>query len=348
MTRDVAVALCSLGIPGINNVLIISFYWDIHYNAIPDAVLQALEYAKDRNLEIIMMADTNAKNTIWNSTTTNPRGTLLEDTLLEYDMAVVNQGDTATFVRVNCATFIDVTAMTPRLAAFLSDWYVDPEFAHSDHRVITFKIQKTRQIPTLTRSQRKTDWDKYRMDLATAFSESDLIDINDINTIDDIELALDKFYTILNSVNDKHCKLKPTRSTPIINKWWTSELNDLSDKTKAAFDRYKRRRTDECREEYNALATEFKYAVKKARERSFQSFVSETSNLSGMATLSRILRKPKGQEIGLLQDSEGRLTDSPEATCQVLLDHAFKESSPTTNRQMDTILQNVREHVQGS
>ena len=169
----------------------------------------------------------------------------------------------------------------------------------------------------------------------------------DINNIDDIELALDQFYTILNSVNDKHCKLKPTRSTPIINKWWTSELNDLSDKTKAAFDRYKRRRTDECREEYNALATEFKYAVKKAREKSFQSFVSETSNLSGMATLSRILRKPKGQEIGLLQDSEGRLTDSPEATCKVLLDHAFKESTPTTNRQMDTILQNVREHVQG-
>ena len=134
MDRDVAVALWRKPTKIEKDVLLLSVYWDCDNNTpIPNKLIEAINYAKQRNLEIIVLMDANAKNTIWGSNDTNHRGRLLEDLITHNNLTLLNHGNTATFVRYNCATFIDVTLASSIISTEISNWFVDPDYHYSDH-----------------------------------------------------------------------------------------------------------------------------------------------------------------------------------------------------------------------
>ena len=71
--------------------------------------------------------------------------------------------------------------------------------------------------------------------------------------------------------------------------------------------------------------------LKKAQCKSFREFVHETSTLSDMARLNKILNKTKSHQIGMLQKPDGSLSHDPEESCNILLDHALKGSTKLTS-----------------
>ena len=177
------------------------------------------------------------------------------------------------------------------------------------------------------RSTSKTDWKEYTKDLTIAFSNNNNINITNIN---ELESSVTKFYDIINKVNNKHCPITTPKDKPVFNRWWNTDLAEMADKTSKAFKTYKKQRTQESRNTYKELKANYTKMLKKAQCKSFREFVHETSSLSDMARLNKILNKTKSHQIGMLQNPDGSLSHAPEESCDILLAHAFKGSTKLT------------------
>ena len=173
------------------------------------------------------------------------------------------------------------------------------------------------------RSTSKTDWKAYTKDLAAAFSNTNNININNIN---DLEGSITKFYDLINNVNNKHCPITTPRVESVFNRWWNTELAEMSDKTTKAFRKYKHTKREQDRNNYKELKSTYTKMLKKAQCKSFREFVHATSTVSEMARPNKILTKTKSHQIGMLQRPDGSISHDPEESCDILLNHTFKES----------------------
>lgn len=73
--------------------------------------LDQLEYILnnlDNSLPIVICADTNSHNTVWNSITTNTRGEMLFDFIISNDLIIRNSFSTPTFIGHNGSSLIDI------------------------------------------------------------------------------------------------------------------------------------------------------------------------------------------------------------------------------------------------
>ena len=86
-TRDCSAVLVTLG--GIR-YLCVSGYLDITLPAIPDWLLQVVEYADSHQLRLIMGIDTNAHTPLFGGQDLNSRGEELEEFILAHDLLVHN------------------------------------------------------------------------------------------------------------------------------------------------------------------------------------------------------------------------------------------------------------------
>lgn len=65
---------------------------------------------------VILAGDFNAKARLWGSKTENPRGKRVLKLLAELDMITANAGDTPTFERGGCSSYIDLTCVPTKRA----------------------------------------------------------------------------------------------------------------------------------------------------------------------------------------------------------------------------------------
>ena len=59
--------------------VIISFYWDINCQNLPQPIDQAVQFAKDNNYDLVLGGDANAHSEAFGSKQTDRRGTVLEE-----------------------------------------------------------------------------------------------------------------------------------------------------------------------------------------------------------------------------------------------------------------------------
>lgn len=91
---------------------------------------------------ILILADLNAKSTLWHSTTTNREGEEVERTLQELNLEVLNEpGNPPTFVG-NAETNIDATLGNALALGRISEWKVKENVTTSDHNIILMNIHK--------------------------------------------------------------------------------------------------------------------------------------------------------------------------------------------------------------
>jgi hypothetical protein len=103
----------------------------------------ALATFDDKNLPLLIGADSNAHSTLFGSTENNRRGDEFEELIMEQLLKVENLGNSPTFVaprgRTWAESHIDVT-LTKNLKDNILDWRVDPSFNGSDHKTIYFQL----------------------------------------------------------------------------------------------------------------------------------------------------------------------------------------------------------------
>jgi hypothetical protein len=181
--------------------LVISAYWDITAPAIPLTISKAISEAITKNYQILIGIDANAHHPAWGSPDTNARGTLMEVYLTNANLNILNEGNTPTFRRTNCATHIDITASPPSLTRYVQSWAVLDKDMLSNHACLHTVISNTTKHIKKFLNHKKTDWALFKK----ALNQYDWT-VPQISTGSPLEAAVD---TLTNNITEAIEKATP-------------------------------------------------------------------------------------------------------------------------------------------
>jgi Endonuclease-reverse transcriptase len=143
-------------------ILLISAYWDITFPNISTTFAKAIMEAINKQYQIIIGIDANAHHPAWGSPDTNTRGTLLETFLTNFNLKILNEGNTPTFLRKNCATHIDITTVSMSLLHNIESWSVLDKDMLSDHVCLHTVLKPTTKYVRKVLNLKKTNWPLYQ------------------------------------------------------------------------------------------------------------------------------------------------------------------------------------------
>ncbi len=83
------------------DVLLCLLYWDIE-QGILEKVKNVIKFSSDENIPLILASDFNVHSESWGSTVSNPRGNIMEDIIVENNLAILNKGCKPTFGNRRC------------------------------------------------------------------------------------------------------------------------------------------------------------------------------------------------------------------------------------------------------
>ena len=209
-----------------------------------------LQFAKGRGLIVAM--DSNARSKTWHDVLTNKRGRLLEEFVISNRVHIVNEDSKRTTFESNRGTSnTDLTIADNKMATLLKKWQCNEQESFSDHRIITFQIEKSKDIIneynyhgtkyiTSEEGFKKFD-DNFIKEIKNNFKISKTENLDNtlyaIGTLEtDIENAVGKHQNAVTAACKKSFKVwklsKKTiekRSVP----WWTEELTTMRKKINA-------------------------------------------------------------------------------------------------------------------
>ncbi len=225
---------------GEEDIVVVSAYMDSNHLHIDEHLIKAIEYAKDKGLKCLIGCDSNAWSTVWGSERSNHRESLVLDLLIEYNLTVANVGSTPTFVRTNAESIIDLTIGSNGLN--IDEWKVEETDMLSDHRLITFRIDKkpVKSEGKLTRDVRIANWHRFR----ALLKESLCFSSKHYWTPADLEKESQHVTKCITDALDIVAPLKERESRGKPSIWANPEYRALSNKVKAANRRRRRRPTD--------------------------------------------------------------------------------------------------------
>ena len=221
-SKDVIVCQTKL-----NNKLtyLVSLYLDINVLSFPNEFKELIRNKGD--YDVIIGTDSNSHSTVWNSPSTNKRGELLEQFLIDNDLFCCNVGNNPTFVNGSgFSSIIDLTLANFRLSQRVSNCHVEQVLHSTDHYRVLFTVDcpNFRIEPVKTWNYRKGEWSYFKSQLELRLlhwtcprSWSDVTIEQKLSQINDevmkaLELACPK----------KRCKCKYKFPT-----WWDPNLSKL-------------------------------------------------------------------------------------------------------------------------
>ena len=96
-SRDVATAIIDTHDAEAGKVLACSIYWDGRIANFPREAYEAMKLARERDYTLVLGGDVNARNILFGSKTTDKRGKIIEDLLIEFDLESANKGSPPTW-----------------------------------------------------------------------------------------------------------------------------------------------------------------------------------------------------------------------------------------------------------
>jgi len=274
-------------------IILVSGYWDINFPNFPETILKAIIEAKSNKFDIIIGLDSNAHHPVWGSPDSNRRGDLLEDIFKRYNLSVLNN-DQATFKRINCATHIDITAITHTLKYKIRSWEVLEEDMFSDHLCLHTVVSHTAKYKRVILNYKKTDWEDFKSQLEK-LEWPKLI----IKDTDDIEEAI-KILTdcVMKSANLTTPKIYVTGHHKKEG-WWNEDLRQMRRDLRSI----KSNSYDD--NTYIELKRKYQKEIRKAKRESWHLFMDKCQSISDVSKLTRILTKDKNKPSGLTIKSDG-------------------------------------------
>nr|CAI5821134.1 unnamed protein product [Callosobruchus analis] len=134
----------------------------------------------EKNAQIMVCGDFNAKAPEWGMSYTDKRGEILTDWIAGLDLVIANNGNEPTFIRDSSRSVIDITLTTDRLSTTVCDWRVLDIESLSCHRYIQFKIGESSNNTSFYNRTRgwnlkRLDTTKFKSKLALKVQKSDII-----------------------------------------------------------------------------------------------------------------------------------------------------------------------------
>ena len=297
---------------------LVSMYLDGNKLELPQEFIDLI--ANKGTCSVLIGADSNAHSSLWNSSTTNRRGELVEDFIITNNLQCVNVGNRPTFRHaMGWTSIIDITVADYSLASNIFNWKVDTDLHISDHFRISYSINN----PNTCRLTDVTDWDFKRGNWQLFKTELDrklsrwcnarYWNANSIeNKLNDFLKFLEE--TLIKTIPRKKFKRKYKYPT-----WWDHNLSILRAKCR----KLAKIKTPIGRENYTSLRREYKKAIITAKRDGWLKFTSEIKYPSDISKFIKNLNNSKNNALGLLKNSAGDYCNNPTESLNVLLSKNF-------------------------
>lgn len=285
--------------------------------------LKALtDYCKAKHIEIVLGADVNGHSTDFGCSFTDKRGESFVDFCFRSRMAIANTGSEPTFMPSGPngpQSIIDITAATEKLYGLISNWEVNTEYAHTDHRQIHFTLDSVDSSELLTRSRRLTNWNKFEIEilkirklehLASELSCGDL----DKASFELNDLLLEAFENSSKIVK-KHVKSKQC--------WFTDKLEETRQKVDRLKTVASRSKTVKSRGLYVLARNNYNSLIKKAKRENFRKKVEKLACVKDYARLHKFFENGPAKRISTIEKEDGGFTRSLDETMEVLMKKHF-------------------------
>ena len=309
----------------------VSAYLDIGKDIKEDLnkIKKIIQLAKGKGL--LVAIDSNARSKTWHDVITNKRGRQLEEFVIENRLHIINEdSQVTTFESSRGNSNVDLTITDNNMLTLVKEWRCDEQESFSDHRIITFRVEKHRDatrkythhgIRFITNEEGYKKFEKnfiteIRQNFEIAGAESLDEDLSRaITTNKDIELLTEKYQDSMAAACRKSFQVRKGGEKTTMYKsvpWWTTELTIMRKKINAMRRRYQRTIRDEkLREDrkkiYLLEKKKYAAALRKSKITSWKQYCNATTttnpwnavyklasgNFKQNNTLST-LRKPDG------------------------------------------------------
>lgn len=300
-----------------------------HLNKIENIILN------HNNSQILILGDFNAKNPAWGGTRLDDRGEAITDFLLTNNLFLLNDKNSKpTFASPNGNSWIDLTFTTSNLIRQINSWEVGDEHTESDHNYIYIQLYSefTETIEKLTKKGEirliesiiKEPW----------FQDSQK---GKTTSVEQLTNLINIFYETIEKLTKKLSKIiKPKHKQNI---WWTESLNIERKKVRALRRRFQNAphtMREEYKNKYQEGATRYKQNIKKAKEESWNTFVTEIvkTNIFSLPYKMACNKLKKPIHIPQLLKSDNTTTTSLKESIIYILDSLFKQDNPTTHTEL--------------
>eukprot|EP00095_Tigriopus_kingsejongensis_P003895 maker-scaffold296_size217904-snap-gene-0.11 protein:Tk03895 transcript:maker-scaffold296_size217904-snap-gene-0.11-mRNA-1 annotation:"lian-aa1 retrotransposon protein" len=253
--KDLLVALWNTLKEDTPRIVIVSAYFDIlDDSVVPGNLTQVMKFCADNNLPVIIGTDSNAHSVVWGYET-NRRGEILEEWILNHNLAVANIGKKPTFVTTRASSCINATITS--MGIICQGWKVE-SFLASDHELITFKVEGSSE-PKWVRSLARANWVRFQRALdqttwAPGFEWSQAMLHTEVSKLDtDIIAALDVVAPLK--------RLTTKLSAP----WWSPALHDTWRKMSTGYNKWRQLGDSDSWESYVVLRRSYKSLVLKSK-----------------------------------------------------------------------------------
>ncbi|CAH0562832.1 unnamed protein product [Brassicogethes aeneus] len=237
---------------------------------------------KEIGLPVVIGMDSNAKNPIWQSSTLDHRGELLESFAFENDLFILNTPQPfTTFSSPLGESNVDLTLCSSELINKLSEWTVSPDICPSDHRMISYKLAllspKNHVAITWARQLRQIDTDRALDDAIIGMRAVDGLLWSP--TVESIDRRATELTALLASIGESCLKRrKRFLGRPL---WWNDGLDRLRLRVNLQRKAYQRANPPlryALRTIYLSTADKFRKLIERTRSRSWGQFVGEQLN----------------------------------------------------------------------
>ena len=191
--RDVAAGLWDVGMPNLQQMMLVSLYWDGRQPTLPTKFIDCLKWCRSKKIPIHIGGDFNSHHTLWGGKKDTWRGNLILKLMFDYDLVLINEGDVATFNVAGKSSVIDLTMTSPECVELISTWGVivkdkkadGSSYNGSDHRTIETRYLTKPPEKLFRRSMKDVDWKKFRESLAGKMRNWEIPRTLDRNELDE-------------------------------------------------------------------------------------------------------------------------------------------------------------------
>ena len=300
------------------DILLASVYLYGEDDVVQPWLTELVEYGLGRNMPIVIGMDSNCHSSLFSNDNSDGRGDDLEDFIFINDLDIANVGYVPTFQTFRAQSVIDITLFRN---VDIRDWHVNTEYNSSDHNTIEFIIDVEEVAPKEVRIWKEAKWSKFSEILDKKYTPPERM------TGKKLDHELVKFYKDLNHALDVACPKKERVPKVKESLWFSDKLKFLSRRVRKQYDVAVRVNTQEERDKYLTLHGKFRRRCRRAKDRSWRKFVSDTPDEHKMAYLSKLARHRDRLDLNVLYNSEGEITKPGEETIRRLSEIHFPDAS---------------------
>ena len=219
------------------------------------------------SLTFLILGDFNGRHSLWDDSTTNPRGVSLASFIEDERLELLNSGDVTHFHSpTGTFTYINLSLCSPN--SFLDfSWRVLPDLHSSDHFPILIEsadFEPRSRLPLWRLN--KADWQRY-----TELTSS-IRPLTDFTTCDEAAIYFADFFAI--------CRLPicsqdmgPISQNPI--PWWNEVCSNPVRMKRSAFNRFRRNRCDpQYLKAFRLACARARRILKKTQRSSWRSYLA--------------------------------------------------------------------------